>query len=144
LRELAQVEGVHATYHLLPELVRCAVASSGPELAARMTDAFEPTTPMREHALVAARAVLAEAAGDLAEASTLYAEAAERWEAFGNVPERAFALLGKGRCSVALARPSAEMPLARARELFASMGYRLELAETDALLAGSAPLEGLG
>ena len=90
LHELAQVEGVLASYSLLPELVRCAVASSGPELAARMADAFEPNTPLREHALVASRAALAEAAGDVAEASTLYAEAAERWEKFGNVPEHAY------------------------------------------------------
>ena len=103
-----------------------------------MTDGFEPRTPMQEHALVAARAVLAEAAGDIAEASALYAEAADRWEAFGNVPELAFALLGHGRCLVALARPSPEVPLARARELFASMGYKPALAETDGLLAESA------
>ena len=96
-----------------------------------MTDAFEPSTPMQEHALVAARAVLAEAAGDIAEASALYAEAAERWEAFGNVPELAYALLGHGRCLVALARPSPEVPLARARELFTSMGFKPALAETD-------------
>jgi class 3 adenylate cyclase/tetratricopeptide (TPR) repeat protein len=140
LRELSQVQGVYGTlsYSLLPELVRCALASSSPELAAQMTDAFEPTTPMREHALLAARAVLAEAAGDLAEASTLYAEAADRWEKFGNVPERAFALVGHGRCLIALAQPSAELPLARARELFASMGYKPALAETDELLAESA------
>jgi hypothetical protein len=137
LLELAQVEGVYATYSFLPELVRCAFASSGPELAAPMTDASEPTTPMREHALVAARAALAEAAGDVAEASTLYSEAAERWEKFGNVSELAFALLGYGRCLLALARPSVEV-LARARELFASMGYKPALAETDALLAESA------
>jgi predicted ATPase/class 3 adenylate cyclase len=137
LRELAEVQGVHSTasYGLLPELVRCALASSGPELAARMTDDFEPSTPLKEHALVAARGVLADAAGDLAEAYAIYAEAAERWEEFGNVPERAFALLGQGRCLVALARPSAEVSLAQARELFASMGYRPALAETDALLA---------
>jgi class 3 adenylate cyclase/tetratricopeptide (TPR) repeat protein len=138
LHELAQVEGVLSSYSLLPELVRCAVASSGPELAARMADAFEPNTPLREHALVAARAVLAEAAGDVADASTLYAEAAERWEEFGNVPELAFAQVGHGRCLVALARPSPEVPLVRARELFASMGYKPALAETDALLAESA------
>jgi class 3 adenylate cyclase/tetratricopeptide (TPR) repeat protein len=138
LHELPQVQGVHTGYGLLPELVRCALASSGPELAARLTDDFEPPTPLQEHALVAARAVLAEAAGDVAEASTLYAEAAERWDEFGNVPELAFALLGYGRCLVALARPSADVPLARARELFASMGYKPALAETDALLAESA------
>ena len=82
--------------------------------------------------------MLADAAGDVAEASTLYAEAADRWEEFGNVPERAFALLGQARCLVALARPSPEVPLAQARELFASMGYEPALAETDELLAESA------
>jgi class 3 adenylate cyclase/tetratricopeptide (TPR) repeat protein len=140
LQELSQVEGVHGTlgYSLLPELVRCALASSGPELAARMTDGFEPSTPFREHALVAARATLAEAAGDAAEAATLFADAAERWEEFGSAPERAFALLGHGRCLVVLNEPSPEVPLARARELFASMGYKPALAETDALLDESA------
>ena len=140
LRELTEVQGAHRTlsYGLLPELVRCALASSGPELAARLTGDFEPSTPMREHALVAARAVLAEAAGDLAEASTLYAETAERWLEFGNVPERAYALLGHGRCLVALRPPAAEVPLAQARELFASMGYKRALAETETLLARTA------
>jgi hypothetical protein len=136
LRELAQVPGVHGTlsYGLLPEFVRCAVASSGLELASRMTDGFEPSTPLQEHAVVAARAVLAEAAGDAAEAATLYAEAAERWEEFGNVREHAYALLGQGRCLATLGKPAAEPPLKGARQLFASMGYGPALAEADALL----------
>ena len=65
---------------------------------------------------------------------TLYAEAAERWRAFGNVPERAYALLGQGRCLAALGDPEAEGPLREAHELFASMGYKPALAETEALL----------
>ena len=65
---------------------------------------------------------------------SLYAEAAERWREFGNVPERAYALLGQGRCLTALGQPEAREPLGEARELFASMGYRPALAETDALL----------
>jgi len=60
--------------------------------------------------------------------------AAERWHQFGNVPERAYALLGHGRCLTALSKPDAEAPLREARELFASMGYKPTLAETDALL----------
>jgi hypothetical protein len=136
LRELTEVQGVQATasYGLLPELVRCALASSGPELAARMTDDFEPRTPLKEHVLVAARGVLAEGAGDAAEASALYAEAAERWEEFGNVPEHAYALLGQGRCLTTLGKPAAEAPLNGARQLFASMGYGPALAEAEALL----------
>ena len=64
----------------------------------------------------------------------LYAEAAERWLDFGNVPERAYALLGQGRCLTALGQPEAREPLREARELFASMGYQPALAETETLL----------
>ena len=64
----------------------------------------------------------------------LYTEAVERWRGFGNVPERAYALLGQGRCLSAIADAKAESPLREARELFASMGYTPALAETDALL----------
>jgi class 3 adenylate cyclase/tetratricopeptide (TPR) repeat protein len=139
LRELTQVPGVLGTSgcSLLPELVRCALSSSGRELAAEITDGFQPHTPLQEHALVAARAVLAEAAGDSMEAARLYAEAAERWRDFGSVPERANALLGRGRCLVALGRPAAEEPLREARELFASLGYKPALAECEALLGES-------
>jgi hypothetical protein len=77
---------------------------------------------------------VAEDAGEHAEAAALYAEAAERWKEFGNVPERAYALLGYGRCLLALGTPDAEKPLREAQELFASMGYQPALAETEALL----------
>ena len=36
--------------------------------------------------------------GDLQAAADAYADAADRWERFGVVPEQAFALLGQGRC----------------------------------------------
>ena len=94
--------------------------------------------PVFEHALGACRAQLAEAAGEHAEAAKLYAEAAERWREFGNVPERAYALLGQGRCRTALGKPEAEEPLRTARELFASMGFTPAVAETDALILGPA------
>ena len=136
LRELAQVPGVPGTssYSLLPELVRCALSSSGPELAAEITDGFEPHTPLQEHALVAARAALAEAASDHVKASTLYAEAAERGREFGNVPERAYALLGHGRCLIAVGHAGAEESLRQAGDLFTSIGYRPALAEAQRLL----------
>jgi hypothetical protein len=50
---------------------------------------------------------------------------------------RAYALLGQGRCLAALGKRDAERPLLEARELFASMGYKPALFETEALL-GSA------
>src|SRR5207245_2819755 len=80
--------------------------------------------PLHEHACTSAHAQLAEAAGDHAQAATLYAEAAAHWQQFGNVPEHAHALLGQGRCLLAPADPAAEQPLRQAAELFSSMGYR--------------------
>ena len=77
---------------------------------------------------------LAVHAGEHAGAATLYAEASARWQEFGNVPERAHALLVQGRCLLALARPGAERPLREARDLFESMGYKPALAESEALL----------
>jgi hypothetical protein len=97
-------------------------------------DGLEPRYPLDEHALRAARAQLAAHAGDHTAAVTLYAEAAARWQEFGNVPERAYALLGQGRNLRALHRPGADEPLREAREVFGSMGYKPALAETEALL----------
>ncbi len=137
LVELVQVPEIHADAYYaaaLPTLVRTALALRQPELAHRLVGDAEPRTPLAEHALHAARAQLAEAAEQHADAAAQYAEAAERWREFGNVPERAYALLGQGRSLAALGQPGAQEPLVEARELFASMGYRPALAETDALL----------
>ena len=141
LHELAHVPGVRGNpfyVWLVPELVRCTLALSDLELAERLVSNVEPHTPLSEHVLTASRAQLAEAAGDHAQAAELYAEAAERWRAFGNVPERAYALLGQGRSLLALDRPAAEVPLAEARERFASMGYKPALADTETLLGRAA------
>ena len=88
------------TYYpaLLPAMVRTALAIGEPELAERLVGGLEPRTPYAEHALVAANAALTEARGDLPAAADAYADAADRWERFGVVPEQAFALLGQGRC----------------------------------------------
>jgi hypothetical protein len=140
LVELEQTPGARETSYYARQLgamVRTVLAAGDPELAARLADGLEPLFPLREHALCAARARLAEAAGDHAKAATLYADAAGRWQQFGNVPERAHALLGQGRCLAALGKPEAEQPLRETRELFASMGYLPAIAETDALLGES-------
>ena len=50
------------------------------------------------------------------------------------MPERAYALIGWGRCLTALGKSEAEQPLREARELFASMGFTPAVAETDGLL----------
>ena len=138
LLELEQTSGIRGDINFaanLPELVRCALALRDAGLAAQLANGVQPRTPLHEHALCAARAQLAEAGGEHARAATLYAEAAGRWQEFGEVPECAYALLGHGRCLLSVGRSAAKVPLATARELFASLGYKPALAETEALLA---------
>ncbi len=131
----AHVEPYYAT--ALPALVRAALSLEEPELAVRLADGVAAVTPIFEHAICAARAALAEAAGNHNQALALYVDATERWRLFGIVPERAYALLGQGRCLTAIGGPEPEKPLLEARELFASMGYQPALAETEALINGT-------
>jgi hypothetical protein len=105
------------------------------ELAHRFVDGVEARTPLHAHGLASGRAQLAESDHRYADAVQLYSEAAERWHEFGDVPERACALLGQGRCLHALGDATAKVPLAQARDLFASIGYKPALAETQKLLA---------
>jgi hypothetical protein len=137
LAESEQTAGARETPYYARHLVamlRTALAAGDPALAHRLAEGLEPLYPLREHALCAARAELTEHAGEPAEAAVLYGEAAERWQQFGNVPERAYALLGQGRCFAALGNAEAQVPLREARTLFGSMGYKTALAATEALL----------
>ena len=70
------------------------------------------------------------------EAAAGFAEAGDRWAAFGSVPDEADARLGLGRCLVALGRFEDATPaLERARALYERMGAVPGVAEADALLA---------
>jgi class 3 adenylate cyclase/tetratricopeptide (TPR) repeat protein len=138
LAEVEQVSTVRATPFYaayLPQMVRTAVACGDVELAARLADDVEPVFPLREHGLHAARAVLAEARGEVTEPAPLYAEAAERWERFGSLPERGHALLGQGRCLLARHDRQAAAPLREAREIFTRLGARALTAHIDTQLA---------
>ena len=140
LEQTPAIRGDHRYAANLPALVRCALALGDAALAARLVEDVRSGAPVHEHAFCAARAQLAEADGDHARAAALYEEAAARWQGFGDVPERAYALLGRGRCLLALADPAAEQPLRQAAELFDSMSYRPALAETEALIAQTTAL----
>ena len=119
----------------LPSLVRAALGISDTPLAERLVSGLEPRYPYTEHALVAASAALTEAHEDLESAADGYADAADRWERFGVVPEQAFALLGQGRCLLGLSRSTEAAPVLRhAGEIFERLGATPALAETDALL----------
>ena len=138
LAELESTSGaketmVYAAY--VPAFVRTALAIGDSVLAGRLVDDLTPRYPYTEHALVATNAALTEARSDLAGAVDAYADAADRWERFGVVPEQAFALLGQGRCLVGLGRSTEAQPvLRRAREIFERLGAGPALGETDALI----------
>ena len=118
----------------LPEMARTATDAGDPTLAQRLVAPLEPTFAYHQYALCAA-AVLAEARGRFAEAAARHGEAADRWGSFGVVPERAHALLGRGRCLVApLGHPGAGEPLRQARQVFAGLRAQPLAAEADALL----------
>ena len=124
LHELDQLTATAATPVAsgLPSLLRVVLALDDAALAERLIDPRRARHATPRAMLTSARAQLAEAADDHVDAARLYEEAAERWREFGSVPERAYALLGQGRCLAALGRPEAQEPLRVARELFASMG----------------------
>jgi class 3 adenylate cyclase/tetratricopeptide (TPR) repeat protein len=125
---------------LLPGFVRTALAAGNSEVANQLTSKVEPNLPIREHSLATCRALLADARGEYVEAARLFANAAERWEAFGAVIEQAYALLGQGRSLVALGHPEADQPLRQARGLFDAMGARPRVGECDALIAHAGKL----
>ncbi len=121
---------------LLAAMIRAAMRIGDRELAERLVADLEPWTPYAKHALVAAEAAITEADGDFHAAAEAYADAADRWERFGVVPEQAFALLGQGRCLLGLSRPTEAAPVFQhAREIFERLRAAPALAETDALLA---------
>jgi tetratricopeptide (TPR) repeat protein len=120
---------------LLPAMVRTALTMANAELAERVVAGFKARTPIDQHALTSANAALHEAHGDHRAASEQYADAAQRWRTFGVVPEQAFALLGHGRCLVALGQMTeAAQPLRLVRDIFQELKAAPALAETDALL----------
>ena len=138
LTELESYPGAReSSYYptLLPAMVRTALGFGEPAIAERLVSRLEPRYPYAEHALVAANAALTEAGGDLRAAAGAYADAADRWERFGVVPEQGFALLGEGRCLIRLSRRTEAVPvLQHARQIFERLQAAPALAETDGLL----------
>jgi tetratricopeptide (TPR) repeat protein len=119
----------------LPSAIRAALAAGAPDLAADLAGVAQLRHPLQQHAAATARALLAEQRGQHAEAAGLFADAAARWERFEVPWERALALLGQGRCLLALRKPAqAATPLRAAREIFASLGAKPALTETDKLI----------
>jgi tetratricopeptide (TPR) repeat protein len=119
----------------LPDAVRTTLAAGDPDLAASLAEGLKPLSPLHEHALATARTLLAEHHGSHFQAAEAFADAAERWERFEMPWERAQALIGQGRCLLALGRAAeATEALRDAREIFISLAATPAIAETDRLL----------
>ena len=116
-------------------MVRTALGVGERPLAEQLVDGCDVRHPFAHHSLVDVNARFAEARGEYQVAAIGYADAAERWEQFGVMPEQAFALLGQGGCLAALGDyADAERVLYQAREIFASLKAAPALAEIDTLL----------
>jgi hypothetical protein len=84
----------------LPAVVRICVGAGESPQAERLVDVVDGAEgAVARCALLSARAALREADRDTATAADLYREAAEGWGEWGSVVERAYALLGIGRCA---------------------------------------------
>jgi class 3 adenylate cyclase/tetratricopeptide (TPR) repeat protein len=119
----------------LPDAVGTALAAGDQGLASRMAGHVAATWAFHEHALEMVEALLAEHRGDLAGASALFRDAATRWERFEMPWQQAQALLGCGRCLLAMRLlPEANGPLREALEMFATLGAGPALSETQTLL----------
>jgi tetratricopeptide (TPR) repeat protein len=117
----------------LPRLLRVCGDAGELSLAERLLE-VEAHTIRHQHCLVAARAILAEAHGDLEQASSWYAEAVERWSGYGALLEHGQALLGLGRCQVGMGRPAARDRLMQASAIFGRLAARPLLAAADGWL----------
>jgi tetratricopeptide (TPR) repeat protein len=122
------------TFHCA-EAVRAAIADGALDLAERLLAGAEGRPPRLSNAVLSARAALAEAKGELEQAAALYGDAVDRWHEFGFLLEEGQALLGVGRCFLALRAEEAVPTFTTARAIFARLEARPLLAETDALLA---------
>jgi class 3 adenylate cyclase/tetratricopeptide (TPR) repeat protein len=125
--------------HELPDAVRVCANAGELELGQRLLEGGAEIVTRDGHLTLTARAVLAEARGEVDRAAELYAEAAERWADFGHALERGLALLGRGRCLAGLARTDeAAAPLLEAQTAFRLLGATPLLDETATLRRAAA------
>ena len=123
---------------LAPDAARAALACGDATLAESICGKLKHRLPLHEHALVSVKAAIALESGRHEAALSDFADAARRWHEFGMPYEEGQALLGQGRCLVAVGRaPEAAPPLAAAREIFARLGALPALEETDAVLTAA-------
>jgi tetratricopeptide (TPR) repeat protein len=120
----------------LPEIIRALVHTRhlGPAKKLLVDESDVHMTRDR-HSAMTAHALVAEAEGHIEQALDLYIQAAQRWRDYGSVPEEGYALLGVGRCLIALGdREAAREPLQKARAIFLRLGAVPLIDEVDGYL----------
>ena len=105
----------------IADLVRVSVAVGQRTTAEALTAQAHDGVARNQHGVLTAHATLAEAAGALEEAALRYDEAAAHWAAYGHRLEQARALLGAGRCLLALGRPEGQDRLRDARTVLVEL-----------------------
>jgi tetratricopeptide (TPR) repeat protein len=135
-----QPQAASAIVEALPEALRTALVVGDEELPARLMLELESVPPasrlpLQWHVLSSCDALLEERRGRHEAAAQRFENAAASWGEFGVPYEEAHALLGQGRCLMALDRAQeAARPLQQAREIFARLGAKPALVEVDRVL----------
>jgi hypothetical protein len=122
--------------HLLPVVVRAAVAAGHVDAAAELVpEGAAPPVERRRLSYDTACAVIAEAQGQADVAGSAYAALAEDWDAFGFPLEAGQCRLGQARCLRSVGRDREARPLLEdARTLLTPLGAAPLLAEIEGLL----------
>jgi tetratricopeptide (TPR) repeat protein len=116
------------------DLVRVGVAVGQRATAEALAAQVHDGVARNRYGLLSARAALAEADGALEEAARCYGEAAAGWADYGHQLERARALLGAGRCLLALGRPEGRRSLTDAQPVLTALNAVPLLDELHAAL----------
>jgi class 3 adenylate cyclase/tetratricopeptide (TPR) repeat protein len=121
---------------ILNGAARVCLAADDAGLLRRLIDHGGEHVTRDRNSMASARAMLAEIEGDHERSAAGYQDAADRWEAFPSVLEHGLALLGAGRCLLALGRQSQGTERLRAaRERLGALKAAPLVAEVDDLLA---------
>ena len=130
---------------MVPDAVRTALACGALDVAEDLRHRGDGGLPIQRMVMKTGGCLVAAGSGGLDEASAGFAEMALRWRDFGVPYEEAQALLGQGRCLLALGRaPEAAPVLEKAREIFARLKAKPALEETETLIAASGAAESPG
>jgi class 3 adenylate cyclase/tetratricopeptide (TPR) repeat protein len=128
---------------MLDDLADVCRAAGDPGPLDRLLEGFSPHVTRDRISIRTADAVRAELGGDLENAIACYDDAAEGWASFPHVLQHGLAVLGAGRCLLALGRfNEAADRLRTAREIFVGLGASPSIAETDEFLERATALSG--